>query len=172
MLPQTAPQLPNLDVAFEMHPRQRSGATIMTKSHGGRSAFDCSWRCYRTRYERRAHRVRCQEPFQNSPPEMGNLETLERISQGIKSMNLKRLYMAMTLATLNGNKLTLAGAGMPPPLIYRADENSVEEILLEGMPLGGFIGAEREKASLNSRAVIPSCLSDGLPEMLNPETKC
>ena len=60
--------------------------------------------------------------FKTSAPDANNLETLERISQGIKSMNLKRLYMAMTLATLNGNKLTLAGAGMPPALIYRADE--------------------------------------------------
>ena len=78
----------------------------------------------------------------------------------------------MTLATFNGNKLTLAAAGMPPVLIYRSDENLVEEILLEGMPLGGFIGAEREEASyqLQSGDTV-LFMSDGLPEMLNPENE-
>ena len=110
--------------------------------------------------------------FKTSAPEVGNLETLERISQGIKSMNLKRLYMAMTLVTLNQNRLELAGAGMPPALFYRVDENSVEEILLEGMPLGGFIGTERQEMSyeLQSGDTI-LLMSDGLPEMLNPENE-
>ena len=173
MLPQTAPQLPNLDVAFEMQPATEVGGdyydynlteddqlTIAVgdaTGHGMNAGLVVS---------------AVKSLFKTSPPEMGNLETLERISQGIKSMNLKRLYMAMTLATLNGNKLTLAGAGMPPALIYRADENSVEEILLEGMPLGGFIGAEREEASyqLQSGDTIV-LMSDGLPEMLNPENE-
>ena len=87
-------------------------------------------------------------------------------------MNLKRLYMAMTLATFNHNKLELTGAGMPPALIYRATENLVEEILLEGMPLGGFIGAEREEASFELQPGDTILLmSDGLPEMLNPENE-
>ena len=87
-------------------------------------------------------------------------------------MNLKRLYMAMTLVTFNQNRLELAGAGMPPALFYRADENSVEEILLEGMPLGGFIGAEREEASFELQSGDTILLmSDGLPEMLNSENE-
>ena len=69
------------------------------------------------------------------------------------------------LATFDNNRLTLSGAGMPPALIYRADEVLVEEILLEGMPLGGFIGAERQEASyqLQSGDTI-LLMSDGLPE--------
>ena len=80
--------------------------------------------------------------------------------------------MAMTLVTFDNNRLTLAAAGMPPALIYRADEDLVEEILLEGMPLGGFIGAERQEASyqLQSGDTI-LLMSDGLPEMLNPENE-
>ena len=78
----------------------------------------------------------------------------------------------MTLASLNNNRLTLAAAGMPPALIYRADEDLVEEILLEGMPLGGFIEAEREEASFELQSGDTVLLmSDGLPEMLNPENE-
>ena len=173
MLPQTAPQLPNLDVAFEMRPATEVGGdyydynlteddqlTIAVgdaTGHGMNAGLVVS---------------AVKSLFKTSPPGAENLETLERISQGVKSMNLKRLYMAMTLATLNGNKLTLAAAGMPPALIYRAGENLVEEILLEGMPLGGFIGAERQEASyqLQSGDTI-LLMSDGLPEMLNPENE-
>ena len=173
MLPQAAPKLSHLDVAFEMRPATEVGGdyydynlteddqlTIAVgdaTGHGMNAGLVVS---------------AVKSLFKTSAPEAGNLETLERISQGVKSMNLKRLYMAMTLATLNGNKLTLAGAGMPPALIYRADENLVEEILLEGMPLGGFIGAEREEASFELQSGDTLLLmSDGLPEMLNPENE-
>ena len=173
MLPQTAPQLPNLDVAFEMRPATEVGGdyydynlteddqlTIAVgdaTGHGMNAGLVVS---------------AVKSLFKTSPPGAENLETLERISQGIKSMNLKRLYMAMTLTTLNGNKLTLAAAGMPPALIYRAEGNLVEEILLEGMPLGGFIGAERQEASFDLQSGDTVLLmSDGLPEMLNPENE-
>ena len=173
MLPQTAPQLPNLDVAFEMRPATEVGGDYYdynltedgqltlaigdATGHGMNAGLVVS---------------AVKSLFKTSAPEAENLETLERISQGIKSMNLKRLYMAMTVATFHNNRLTLAGAGMPPALIYRADEDLVEEILLEGMPLGGFIGAERQEASyqLQSGDTI-LFMSDGLPEMLNPESE-
>ena len=173
MLPQAPPQLPNLEVAFEMRPATEVGGdyydynlteegqlTIAVgdaTGHGMNAGLVVS---------------AVKSLFKTSAPEAGNLETLERISQGIKSMNLKRLYMAMTLVTFNHNTLKLAGAGMPPPLIYRADENQVEEILLEGMPLGGFMGAERQEASYQlQRGDTVLLMSDGLPEMLNPENE-
>ena len=173
MLPQDAPQLPNLDVAFEMRPATEVGGdyydynltddgqlTIAVgdaTGHGTNAGLVVS---------------AVKSLFKTSGPAAGNLETLERISQGVRSMNLKRLYMAMTLATFKGNKLTLAAAGMPPALIYRSAENSVAEVLLEGMPLGGFIGTERQEmsAELQSGDTI-LLMSDGLPEMLNPENE-
>ena len=173
MLPQDAPQLPNLDVAFEMRPATEVGGdyydynltddgqlTIAVgdaTGHGTNAGLVVS---------------AVKSLFKTSGPTAGNLETLERISQGVRSMNLKRLYMAMTLATFKGNKLTLAAAGMPPALIYRSAENSVAEVLLEGMPLGGFIGTERQEmsAELQSGDTI-LLMSDGLPEMLNPENE-
>lgn len=173
MLPQAAPQLPNLDIAFEMRPATEVGGDYYdyTLTEDGQITIAVG---DATGHGTNAGLVvsAVKSLFKTSAPEAGNLETLERISQGVKSMNLKRLYMAMTLVTLNQNKLELAGAGMPPALIYRAAENSVEEILLEGMPLGGFIGAEREKASfeLESGDTI-LLMSDGLPEMLNPENE-
>lgn len=173
MLPQAAPQLPNLDVAFEMRPATEVGGDYydFNLTEDGRLTIAVG---DATGHGMNAGLVvsAVKSLFKTAAPEAGNLETLERISQGIKSMNLKRLYMAMTLVTFNHNKLELTGAGMPPALIYRANENLVEEILLEGMPLGGFIGAEREEASseLQSGDTV-LLMSDGLPEMLNPENE-
>ena len=173
MLPQDAPQLPNLDVAFKMQPATEVGGDYydynLTQNERLTLAIGDA-----TGHGTNAGLVvsAVKSLFKTSAPDAGNLETLDRISQGVKSMNLKRLYMAMTLATFNHNKLELTGAGMPPALIYRATENLVEEILLEGMPLGGFIGTEREEASFELQPGDTILLmSDGLPEMLNLENE-
>ena len=173
MLPQTAPQLPNLEVAFEMRPATEVGGDYydynLTEDEQLTIAVGDA-----TGHGMNAGLVvsAVKSLFKTSTPKAGNLETLERISQGIKSMNLKRLYMVMTLVTFDNNRLTLAAAGMPPALIYRAEENNVEEVLLEGMPLGGFIGTERQEISYELQSGDTVLLmSDGLPEMLNPENE-
>jgi len=54
----------------------------------------------------------------------------------IKKMNLGNLYMGMTVLKIQEYKITASAAGMPPFLIFRQNTNSVEEIVLKGMPLG------------------------------------
>ncbi|HEX4951418.1 MAG TPA: SpoIIE family protein phosphatase, partial [Blastocatellia bacterium] len=60
-----------------------------------------------------------------------------RLSQTLKQMNLRGLFMAMTIAKVKGNQLTLSLAGMPPVWIYRAAQAHIEEIALQQLPLGG-----------------------------------
>ena len=173
MLPDAPPELPNLDVAFEMRSATEVGGDYydfnLTEEDQLTIAIGDA-----TGHGMNAGLVvsAVKSLFKTSAPDAGNLATLERISQGIKSMNLKRLHMVMTLATFNDNRLTLASAGMPPTLIYRSEDDMVEEILLEGMPLGGVIGAERQETSfeLQSGDTV-LMMSDGLPEMLNPENE-
>ncbi len=173
MLPQTMPQLPNLTVAFEMRPATEVGGDYydFNLTEDGQLTLAIG---DATGHGMNAGLVvsAVKSLFKTSPPDAENLETLDRISQGIKSMNLKRLYMAMTLVTFKDNMLTIAAAGMPPALLYRANGNRVEEIFLEGMPLGGLIGTEREEASYQLQGGDTLLLmSDGLPEMLNPQNE-
>jgi sigma-B regulation protein RsbU (phosphoserine phosphatase) len=83
-------------------------------------------------------------------------------------MNLRSLFMAMTLVRLKGNRLQCSVAGMPPILIYRAATRTVEEIPLHGAPLGGLTDyAYRQAETFLSVGDLVLLLSDGLPERFN-----
>jgi sigma-B regulation protein RsbU (phosphoserine phosphatase) len=57
---------------------------------------------------------------------------------------------------------------MPFPLIYRVATQSVEEVILKGMPLGAFTDFPYEQKELTLSAGDTIILmSDGFPEMFN-----
>lgn len=92
----------------------------------------------------------------------------KKCSEIIKNMHLGNLYMAMLLAKINGRRMTVSAAGMPPILIYRARTGAVEEILLKGMPLGGpytFDYQQKETALHPGDTLL--FMSDGYPELFN-----
>ena len=60
-----------------------------------------------------------------------------RLSQTLKQMNLRGLFMALTIAKVKENRLTISLAGMPPVWIYRATTQHIEEVALQQLPLGG-----------------------------------
>ena len=89
----------------------------------------------------------------------------DHCSRAIKDIRLGRLFMAFTLMRLNGNRLSLSSAGMPPVYLYRHNDGSVEEILLKGMPLGAMKNFPYvlHEADLHQGDAI-LLLTDGLPE--------
>lgn len=96
------------------------------------------------------------------------VETFSVMSRSLKSMNLPRLGMAMTMLKIHGNKLRLSSAGMPPMLLYRAETGSAEEVLIEGMPLGYSDRAEYEELEFElGEGDTVLLMSDGLPERMN-----
>jgi serine phosphatase RsbU (regulator of sigma subunit) len=94
--------------------------------------------------------------------------TLDQTSRALKRMNLRSLFMAMTLVRLKGNHLQCSVAGMPPILIYRAATHTIEEIPLHGIPLGGLSNYPyRQAETFLSGGDVVMLLSDGLPERFN-----
>lgn len=94
--------------------------------------------------------------------------TFHRSSLALKQLNLRYLYMALTLAKVNGNRIRVGAAGMPPMLVWRAATGEVEEIALPGLPLGGaarFPYREREVTLEDGDTVV--LMSDGFPERFN-----
>jgi len=91
-----------------------------------------------------------------------------RLSHALKRMNLRSLFMAMAIVKINHNQLLVSSAGMPPVLIYRAADHSVEEIAIRGMPLGTALNYpyEQREATIAPGDVVV-LMSDGLPERFN-----
>lgn len=101
----------------------------------------------------------------------GNLLTIfSRSTRALKQMNMRKLYMALTLAKFKDGSLRLATAGMPPTLVYRAVSGAVEAVQLKGMPLGSFVNfpyQEEEVVLAAGDTVL--FMSDGFPELFNAE---
>lgn len=92
----------------------------------------------------------------------------DRCTRVLKPMRLGTLFMALTVARLRDGTLTVAAAGMPPLLVYRADDGAVERLTLKGMPLGAFAGFPYREAEVALRpgdAVL--FMTDGLWELFD-----
>ncbi len=92
----------------------------------------------------------------------------QRQTRVLKEMKLRGLFMAMTMVKLKERQLSFCIAGMPPLYIYRAATNTVEEIFIKALPLGGIANYQyrQEERELASGDVIVM-MSDGLPERFN-----
>lgn len=66
------------------------------------------------------------------------VSVMHKFTDAIKLMNLNQLYMGLTLLEIKDLQMKLASAGMPPVMLYHAESNCVEEIIIKGMPLGSF----------------------------------
>jgi serine phosphatase RsbU (regulator of sigma subunit) len=78
--------------------------------------------------------------------------------------------MCLSILKIQGNKIQISAAGMPPALLYRNKTKSVEEIILKGMPLGAvqdFPYELRQTEIFSGDTIL--LMSDGFPEMFNKE---
>lgn len=97
---------------------------------------------------------------------------LEKSSNSISLMGFRKIYMAFAIGRLQNHNLELAGAGMPPALIFRARDNTVEKVKLNGLPLGSKTAYPYTRFITTIEpgdAVI--LMTDGLPESFNTEGK-
>ena len=95
---------------------------------------------------------------------------LHKTSQTLRRVQLPRLYMTLALARLRGDVLELAGAGMPPALVWRAATGAVETVALKGAPLGGPFDFPYATTRLTlGPGDTVALMSDGLPERRDAE---
>jgi hypothetical protein len=103
-------------------------------------------------------------------PQMPPNKMLSALNTVVKKVDLGILRMSLNIAQLKGNQLTLSSAGMPPYFIYRAHNQSTEEIMLSGIPLGSFSKVEYDELTTEfNKGDILAIISDGLAEAPNPE---
>ena len=101
---------------------------------------------------------------QNIPPN----EVSYILNRTIKAIDLGKNKMAISIARFWENKIELTSAAMPPLYHYRAETSEVDEILLEGLPLGSFKGETYSLVDIEiKKGDVFVFISDGLPEATN-----
>ncbi|MDZ7690158.1 MAG: SpoIIE family protein phosphatase [Balneolaceae bacterium] len=96
------------------------------------------------------------------------VDFLKQASRSISLMGFRKYYMAFAIGRLGEHTLELAGAGMPPALIYRTQTETVEKIPLKGLPLGSrtIFPYKKVKTAIHPGDVV-LFMTDGLPELFN-----
>jgi|GEM_PF-5129139 len=106
--------------------------------------------------------------FTSDAPQLDIKTFLNKSSAAIKKIRLGRMLMALTLLRIRNDELELSSAGMPPVFILRRPGGDVEEILLQGMPLGAM---NDFPYAVHATRLAPGdtvlLISDGLPEWRN-----
>ena len=169
MLPKRIPQLPHLEIAahmttatevggdyYDFHLSDDGALTVAVgdaTGHGLKAgtvvtAMKSLFHCYA------------------GEPELTAL--LAQSSRVLKKMNLRSMFMGLTVAKLTGRQLRISAAGMPPALVFRAKDGTVEEVLIKAMPLGSVSGYPYRELQLTlSCGDVVVLMSDGLPERFN-----
>jgi serine phosphatase RsbU (regulator of sigma subunit) len=169
MLPKRMPQLPHVEIAAVMRPATEVGGDYYDFHIGADDALTIAIGDA-TGHGLKAGTVvaATKSLFNHLAGQSDLVATLDQTSRALKRMNLRSLFMALTLVKLDGERLQCGVAGMPPILIYRAATQTIEEIPLRGAPLGGLSSYDYRQTELklgvNDTLLL---LSDGLPERFN-----
>jgi serine phosphatase RsbU (regulator of sigma subunit) len=92
---------------------------------------------------------------------------LRDAAETVKRMDLGRMAMALILARLERDRMTVASAGMPPAYVHRAATGTVEEVSVGATPLG-TLGADYSDLTLDlGPGDTVLFMTDGFPELLN-----
>jgi Stage II sporulation protein E (SpoIIE) len=170
MIPVIPPQLPGIQIAFAMrtatevggdfydYRKMQDGSTLIAfgdaTGHGIEAALILT---------------AVKSLFQTLP--ICSLpESMQRISEGVRGLGLKRMNMALTLMRVEELRVTAAIAGMPPILHWQAHEERVAEHAAKTPPLGQLrhMSIQETEIQLRSKDRLLLC-SDGLPECMDPK---
>lgn len=92
----------------------------------------------------------------------------ENANEAIKDMQLGRLMMALSCVQISNNKIITTNAGMPPLFIYRKNSQTIEEVVINNMPLGAMKGIAYDiKEYKIERGDTLLLMSDGFAELRN-----
>ncbi|MDQ4123083.1 MAG: PP2C family protein-serine/threonine phosphatase [Acidobacteriota bacterium] len=169
LLPKKLPELPNVEIAAYMKPATEVGGDYYDFYVGSDETLTFAVG------DATGHGLRAGTMVTATKSLFNNLaadpvlpEILKSASVALKKMNLRGMFMAMTMARISGNLLQICQAGMPPALLFRRRTGAVEEFSSRALPLG----APLAKSYVQQETILApgDCLvimSDGFPEMFN-----
>jgi len=173
MLPKDLPSLPNLDIAVYMKTATEVGGDYYDFQ------VDANGSLIAALGDATGHGMQAgtlvtlvKGLFTSEAKSKSIIDFFNDASKTIKEINLGRLLMAFSILKIKGNRLEFSSAGLPPMYIYRSGVKRVEEIDMQGMPLGAMknFGYKLYESELNKGDCI-LLLSDGYPELANADNE-
>jgi serine phosphatase RsbU (regulator of sigma subunit) len=173
MLPKKLPQIPNLEIAVYMKPATEVGGDYYDFHVGADGTLTVAVGDA-TGHGLKAGTVvtAAKALFANLAHEPDITYIFRQSSAALKKINLRGLFMAMTILKLKDNRVNLSLAGMPAVLIFRDKTKQVEEIAIKALPLGSIANFAYQEQQFD--LFIGDCvvmMSDGFPEMFNEENE-
>jgi len=171
MLPKDLPQLPQLDIAVYMKTATEVGGDYYDfKVHQDGTLTAVIGDATGHGMQAGTMVSATKSLFHALAEEPDPVQFLKKGTAAIKAMGLKGMYMALTIVKFKNHQMQISAAGMPFPLVYHASTGQVEEIVLKGMPLGGFADFPYEDKIIELRSGdVVLLMSDGLEEMFNSQ---
>ena len=170
MLPQTTPDILNLDIS----------ATIQTASEVGGDYYDYfpqedKKSLYVVVGDATGHGMTAgmmvsitKAGLYGIPPSIAPNDIAKRLNHVIKNIDLGWNRMAFNVARFWEDRVEFTSAAMPPVYHYRKDTGNVDEILIEGLPLGSFKDETFSLVDFEFKQGDSLVfISDGLPEAAN-----
>lgn len=171
MLPECKSDLGNYEFCFEMHPATEVGGDYYDYETNGDNKITVVIGDATNHGMKAGMMVSIMKSlFLSHVSSMNIREFLNHCSRTIRQMKLKNLFMALMLVKIDGNRLEVSSAGIPPLLIYRQETDTIEEIKIKGMPLGAVetFPYKTEEVKLNPGDTV-LLMTDGLAELFNQD---
>ena len=169
MLPKELPKLPNLELAAFMRTATEVGGDYYDFIVQEDGTLDIAFGDATGHGLQAGTMVTLMKGFFTSDSsKLGLQDFMNHCSRMIKEIKLGRILMSFCFIKIDKCKLSVTSAGMPPIYYYSNDSKEVEEIIIQGMPLGAmrkfnYSLVERELKSGDKILL----LTDGLPEQMN-----
>jgi serine phosphatase RsbU (regulator of sigma subunit) len=173
MLPKTVPSLPNVEIAAYMKPASEVGGDYYDFHVGEDGTLTVAVGDATGHGLKAGTMVTATKSlFNNLAHEADIASIFRQSSAALKKMNLRGLFMALTMLKITGTRLIVSAAGMPSALIYRAATGQIEEVVIRALPLGSvsnYAYRQREFSLLAGDCVV--VMSDGFPELFNEQNE-
>jgi serine phosphatase RsbU (regulator of sigma subunit) len=169
MLPQKVPAIPGVQIAFYMDTATEVGGDYYDYSVGPDQSLVLALGDATGHGMKAGIMVAAAKSYFHTMVHDTDLLGLQsRISAGLRNLNMRMMYMGMSLLHIRENRADIAIAGMPPLLYYSKRENRVERITLKGLPLGGKARYPYQTHTLEiGNGDIFLLMSDGLTELFS-----
>ena len=169
MLPRELPKLPNLEIAAFMKTATEVGGDYYDFIVQENGVLNVAFGDATGHGLQAGTMVTLMKGFFTSDAAKLELqEFMSNCTSLIKEIKLGRILMSFSLLRFDNSKLLITSAGMPPVYYYNKKTEEVEEITIQGMPLGAmrkfpYKIVEKEVKSGDTLLL----LTDGLPEQMN-----